>query len=64
MLTVPKSEVEILNSLKILWDSQCNGRLTTDSQGCLRTSDGDPRTGTFPQMQPSAGDSVCNAKGV
>ena len=42
MLTVPKSEAEILNCLKHPLDVQDNGRFTTDSQGRIRTSDGDP----------------------
>ena len=29
-----------------------------------QTSDGDPRTGTFPQMQPTAGDAACSMNGV
>ena len=51
MLTAQKSEVENSNILKLRWDSQGNGRFTTDSQGHIQTSDGDPRTGTFPQMR-------------
>ena len=42
MLTVSKSEAEILNCLKHPLDVQGNGRFTTDSQGRIRTSDGDP----------------------
>ena len=47
MLTVQNSGAEILNSLKLPWDTQVNGQFTTDSQVCKRTSDGDPRTGMF-----------------
>ena len=39
MLMITKSEVEILNSLKLLQDSQGNGRFGTDSQDRLRTLD-------------------------
>ena len=64
MLTVPKSEAEILNSLKLPEDLQGNGQFATDSQGCLQTSDEDPRTGTFPQMRSTMGDTTCSVKGV
>ena len=64
MLIAPKSELEILNSLKLPWDSQGNGRFTTDLQGRLWMSNSDPRTGTFPQMRPTVGDTACNVKGV
>ena len=64
MLTVPKAEVEILNSLKHLQDSQGNGVFTTYSQGHLWTSDHDPRTGTFTQTWPTTGDTACSVKGV
>ena len=47
MPTVPKSEAEILNILKLLLDVQGNGRLATDSQVCKWTSDGDPEQGHF-----------------
>ena len=40
MPTVHKSEVEILNVLKLPQDVQGNGRFATVSQGRLQTSDG------------------------
>ena len=50
MLTVLKSEMEILNNFKLLQDLQkYNGWFTTDLQARLQTSDSDPRTGTFLQ---------------
>ena len=64
MLIVPKSEAEILNSLKLLQDSQGNGQFTTDSQGHLQMSDDDSRTGTFDQTQPTKGDTACSVKGL
>ena len=33
-----------------------------DSQGCTRMPGGDPRTGTFHQMQVTAGDTACTVK--
>ena len=33
-------------------------QFTTDSQDQLQISEGDPRTGTFPQMWPTAGDTT------
>ena len=48
MFTVLKIEGQILNSLKLWQDSQGNGRFPTDAQGCILTTDGDPRTETFP----------------
>ena len=64
MFIVPKSEAEILNSLKLLQDLQGNGQFTTDSQGHLQMSDSDSRTGTFPQMWPTEGDTACSVKGL
>ena len=61
---VPKSEAKILNSLKLLWDSQGNGRFTTDSQVCKWMSNGNPRTGMLHQTLPMAGDTACSVKGV
>ena len=40
------------------------GWFANDLQSCTRTLDGDPRTGTFPQMQVTAGDTACSVKGV
>ena len=62
--TVPKSEAEILNSLKLPYDFKGNGWFATDLQCCLWMSDGDARTGTFPQMWPTAGDTACSVNGV
>ena len=65
MSTVPKSEVEILNSsghFTTVVDG--SGQFVTESQGCTQTSDGDSRTGTFPKMQPTKGDTVCSVNGV
>ena len=59
MLTVSKSEAENSNILKLR-----HGQFVTDSQGWIPTSDGDPRTGTFPQKQFTAGDTACSVKGV
>ena len=53
-----------LNSLKLPWDSQGNGRFATDSQVCKWLSDGDPRTGTFHQTWPTTGNPACSVKGV
>ena len=64
MLTVSKSEAKLLNSLQPLQDFQGSGRFATDSQGRTRTSDGDPRTGTFLQTLPSVGDTICSVNGV
>ena len=36
----------------------------TDSQGHLRKSDGDPRTGRFHQMRFTASDTVYSVNGV
>ena len=41
-------------------DTQGNGRFATDVQGRKWTSGGDPRTGTFHQMQITAGDAACS----
>ena len=43
---------------------QGNGRLATDLQGCIRTSNGDPRTETFSQMRVTMGHTACSVKGV
>ena len=64
MLTVPKSEAETLNILKLWPDSQGNGRFATDSQGHIRMSDGDLRAETFPQTWANTGDTACRVKGV
>ena len=65
MLMVPKSDVEILNSLKLALDSEGNGRFTTDgSQVCKWMSDGDPRTVTFHKTGPTAGNAACSVKRV
>ena len=47
-----------------LQDPQGNGQFTNDSQGYILTTDGDPRTGTFPQTQVTAGDTTCSVNGV
>ena len=62
MPTVPKSEAEILNTSKLLWDAQGNG--WTDSQVYKLMSGGDPRTGTFYQKLPTVGDTTCIVNGV
>ena len=49
---------------KIRGRKQGNGRFATDLQGFVRTSDGDPRTGTFHRMRFTAGDTTCSVKGV
>ena len=36
----------------------------SDVQGPIRMSDGDPRTGMFPQMWVTTGDTSCSVKGV
>ena len=64
MLTVPKSEAEILNRNKFPQDWQGNGQFAADSQGRLRTSNGDPRTGTFPQTLVTVSDTACCVKGI
>ena len=61
---VSKSDVEILNSLKLLLDTQSNGRFTTDLQVCKRASDSDPRTGTFHETRGTVSDTACSVKGV
>ena len=43
---------------------QGNGWFATDSQGRIRTSDGDPRTGMFHQMRVTTDDTACNVNGV
>ena len=48
----------------LLWDVQRNGRFATDLQSLKQTSGCDPRTGTFHQMWPTAGDTSCSVKGV
>ena len=55
MPMVPKSKDETLNSLKLPQDLQGNGRFTTD---------GDSRTGTFPQMLVTTGDTTCSVNWV
>ena len=62
MLTVRISEAEISNILKLRYDLQGNGRFTTDSQGHIQTSDGDPRT--FHQTGITAGDTTWSVNGV
>ena len=57
-------EIRSGNSLKLPWDLQGNGQFTTESQGPLQMSDGDPRTGMFPEMRVTAGDTTCSMKGV
>ena len=64
MPTVPKSESEILNSLKLLQDLQGNRQFATDLKGHLRMSDSDPRKGTFPKKRPTTGDTASRVKGV
>ena len=64
MLTVPKSEAEILNALKLPYCVQGNGRFATDSQGRIQTSDRDPRTGTLHQTWVTAGETTCNVNRV
>ena len=64
MLTVPRSEAENSNVLKLWWDSQGNGRFATDSQGHLQMSDGDPRTVPFSPNVVTAGDTACSVNGV
>ena len=53
-----------MNILKLPLDMQGNGQLATYSQGRKRTSDGDPRTGTFHQTQVTTGNTTCSVKGV
>ena len=48
------------NSLKLPQDLQGNGRFATDSEGHLRTSNGNPRTGMFPQTRCERGISDTN----
>ena len=55
MLTVPKSEVENSNILKLWKDSQGNGQFATDLQGHIQMLDSDPRTGKFHQTRVTAG---------
>ena len=55
------TEAKISNILKLR--KVMNGS-ATDSQGCIRTSYGDPGTGTFHQMWVTTRDTVCNVKGV
>ena len=50
-----KSEAEILNILKLPWDTWA-----TDLLVCKRT----PRTGTFHQTWVTEGDTACCVKGV
>ena len=64
MPTVPNSEAEILNSLKVPWNVQGNRWFATDLQGRKRTSGVDPRTGMFHQMRPTTGDTACSVNGV
>ena len=55
MLTVSKSEAEILKHIK-----HRTRKVMDDSHtGCTQTSDSDPRTGTFPQTWPITGDTAC-----
>ena len=41
-----------------------NGQIATDSQGRIRSSDGNPRTGMLHQTQVTMGDTACNVNGV
>ena len=59
--TSAKSSAHIL---KLQQDTQDNGLFATDSQGFIRRSGGDPRTGAFPQMWVTMGDTACSVKGV
>ena len=43
------------------YQNQCLGN---GSQGRTRMSDSHARTGTFPQMRVTAGDTACSMKGV
>ena len=43
---------------------QGNGRFATDSQGRIQMSDGDPRTGMFPEMRVTMDDTACSVKVV
>ena len=60
MLTLPTSEAEILNILKLPQDAQDNGRFNTVSQGRIQTSDSSWRTGAFYQMPITAGRTTCS----
>ena len=64
MLNVPKSEAEISNILKLWYISQGKGRFATDSQCCIRMSDGDPRTGMFHQIWVTTHDTTCSVNEV
>ena len=61
---VSNSETEISNILKVRYDLLGNGQFTTDWQGHLWMSDGDPRTRTFHQMRVTAGDTTCSVTGI
>ena len=57
--SINQSVVQVLNlRIKVMDGSS----LTRKSY--VRTSDGDPRTGTFPQTWVTMGDTTCNVKGV
>ena len=64
MPIVLKSEGKILNCLNLLYDSQGNRRLASDSQGHIQTSDGDVKTWTFYQTWVTTGDTAYRVKGV
>ena len=64
MLPAPKSEAENSYILKLWQKAQGNERFATDSQGCIWTSDGDPRTGIFPQTWVTTDDTACSVTGV
>ena len=64
MLTVLKSEAEIINFWKQPRYLQGNGHFATDSQGQIQTSEGDPRRGTFHQMQVTMGNTTYSVNGV
>ena len=55
---------KILNGLKLPYNMQGNGWFATDSQGPIRMSDDDPRSGTFHQMQVTVGDTIYSVKEV
>ena len=62
--TVLKSEAEIWNFWKQPWNLQGKWWFTTDSQGHIRMSDGDPRTGTFHWTRVTVGNTTCRVNGV
>ena len=54
MPMVLNSEAEIVDFLKLPWDTLGLGRFATDSRVCKRSSDSDPWTGTFHQTLDTA----------